>query len=64
VLLRVTLVGTAVQLPLAHVLSGLGLPGICLALALSMTVQCAALWLWAGRAARQEEARVSLLRAA
>jgi putative MATE family efflux protein len=63
VLLRVTLVGTAVQLPLAHVLSGLGLPGICLALALSMTVQCAALWLWAGRAARQEEARVSLVRA-
>ncbi|MFF3610985.1 MATE family efflux transporter [Streptomyces sp. NPDC002580] len=64
VLLRVTLVGTAVQLPLAHVLSGLGLPGICLALALSMTVQCAALRLWAGRAARQEEARVSLARAA
>ncbi|MGW3665991.1 MATE family efflux transporter [Streptomyces sp. NPDC005141] len=64
VLLRVTLAGTAVQLPLAHVLSGLGLPGICLALVLSMTVQCAALWLWTGRAGRQEDARVSLVRAA
>ncbi|MFJ8994492.1 MATE family efflux transporter [Streptomyces sp. NPDC102279] len=64
VLLRVTLAGTAVQLVLAHVLSGHGLPGICLALALSMTVQCAALPLWARRAARQEEARGSLVRAA
>lgn len=43
VLLRVTLLGTAVQLPLAHALSGLGLPGICLALAVSMGVQCAVL---------------------
>ncbi|MBG0855977.1 MATE family efflux transporter [Streptomyces spinoverrucosus] len=42
VLLRVTVVGTAVQLPLAYGLSGLGLPGVCLALALAMTVQCAA----------------------
>lgn len=42
VLLRVTLLGTAVQLPLAYGLSGLGLPGVCLALALSMGVQCAA----------------------
>ncbi|MFF2368117.1 MATE family efflux transporter [Streptomyces sp. NPDC058122] len=67
VLLRVTLTGTAVQLPLALALSGLGLAGICLALALSMTVQCAALWLWARRSARtgrQEDARVSLARAA
>ncbi|MET9896306.1 MATE family efflux transporter [Streptomyces sp. NPDC006465] len=64
VLLRVTLAGTAVQLPLAHVLSGLGLPGICLALLISMTVQCAALWWWTGRAGRQEDARVSLVRAA
>ncbi|MGQ4404500.1 MATE family efflux transporter [Streptomyces hayashii] len=38
-LLRVTLLGTAVQLPLAYALSGLGLPGICLAMALSMGVQ-------------------------
>jgi Na+-driven multidrug efflux pump len=66
-LLRVTLLGTAVQLPLAHALSGLGLPGICLAMALSMAVQCAAVavLLWrAGRARRQGEASVSLVRAA
>ncbi|MEU2298885.1 MATE family efflux transporter [Streptomyces antibioticus] len=43
VLLRVTALGTAVQLPLAVALSGLGLPGVCLALALAMAVQCAAL---------------------
>ena len=42
VLLRVTLLGTAVQLPLAYGLSGLGLPGVCLALALAMGAQCAA----------------------
>jgi Na+-driven multidrug efflux pump len=64
VLLRVTLTGTAVQLPVALALSGLGLPGVCLALALSMTVQCAALWLWTRRIRRQEDARVSLVRAA
>lgn len=58
-----TLTGTAVQLPLAYALSGLGLPGICLALALSMTVQCAVLFVWIGRH-RQEDARVSLVRAA
>ena len=40
-LLRVTVLGTAVQLPLAYGLSGLGLPGVCLAMALSMGVQCA-----------------------
>lgn len=40
-LLRVTVLGTAVQLPLAYGLLGLGLPGVCLALALSMGVQCA-----------------------
>ncbi|WP_427922982.1 MATE family efflux transporter [Streptomyces sp. cg40] len=39
-LLRVTVLGTAVQLPLAYGLSGLGLPGVCLAMALSMGVQC------------------------
>ncbi|MPY31718.1 MATE family efflux transporter [Streptomyces adustus] len=64
-LLRVTVLGTAVQLPLALALSGLGLPGVCLALALSMTVQCAALALTAARAARrQEETGVPLVRAA
>ncbi|MER6355765.1 MATE family efflux transporter [Streptomyces sp. NPDC001634] len=60
-LLRVTLLGTVVQLPLAHVLSGLGLPGICLAFALSMALQCGALLLLARR---QEGVRVSWVRAA
>ncbi|WP_328870774.1 MATE family efflux transporter [Streptomyces sp. NBC_00287] len=61
VLLRVTLLGTAVQLPLAYGLSGLGLPGVCLALALAMAVQWALLrWL----APRQEGSEVSLVRAA
>ncbi|WP_405832072.1 MATE family efflux transporter [Streptomyces sp. NBC_01176] len=63
-LLRVTLLGTAVQLPLASALSGLGLPGICLALALSMAVQCVAAGLLLARARRQEGLRVSLVRAA
>ncbi|MFJ5267030.1 MATE family efflux transporter [Streptomyces sp. NPDC088358] len=63
-LLRVTLLGTAVQLPLASWLSGLGLPGICLALALSMAVQCVAAGLLLARARRQEGLRVSLVRAA
>ncbi|MGQ4384140.1 MATE family efflux transporter [Streptomyces sp. SAS_270] len=66
-LLRVTLLGTAVQLPLAYALSGLGLPGICLAMALSMTVQCAAVMVLlrrAGRARDHGEASVSLVRAA
>ncbi|WP_262059848.1 MATE family efflux transporter [Streptomyces sp. STR69] len=40
-LFRVTVLGTAVQLPLAYGLSGFGLPGVCLAMALSMGVQCA-----------------------
>jgi hypothetical protein len=45
-LLRVTLLGTALQLPLAYALSGLGLAGVCLALALAMAAQCAAVgWL-------------------
>ncbi|MGW7047497.1 MATE family efflux transporter [Streptomyces avermitilis] len=61
VLLRVTLLGTAVQLPLAYGLSGLGLPGICLALALAMVVQCAALL---PGVRRQEDARDSLVRVA
>ncbi|MFC8666701.1 MATE family efflux transporter [Streptomyces sp. NPDC057199] len=43
VLLRVTALGTAVQLALAYALSGLGLPGVCLAMALAMAVQCAVL---------------------
>ncbi|MGW1779816.1 MATE family efflux transporter [Streptomyces sp. NPDC002143] len=40
VLLRVTVLGTGVQLPLAYGLSGLGPAGVCLALALAMGVQC------------------------
>jgi putative MATE family efflux protein len=61
-LLRVTLLGTAVQLPLAHALSGLGLPGICLALALAMGVQCVAVRVLLTRA--QEETGVSFVRVA
>ncbi|MFD5076542.1 MATE family efflux transporter [Streptomyces sp. NPDC058371] len=61
VLLRVTVLGTAVQLPLALALSGLGLPGICLAMCLSMVVQWAAVLVLLRR---QEDARLSLVRAA
>lgn len=61
VLLRVTLLGTAVQLPLAYGLSGLGLPGVCLALALSMALQCAVVALLAAR--RQEVTEVLVARA-
>lgn len=60
-LLRVTSLGTAVQLPLAYGLSGLGLPGVCLALALSMAVQYAAVALVGAR--RQEETEGSVVRA-
>ncbi|MFG2548706.1 MATE family efflux transporter [Streptomyces sp. NPDC048581] len=64
VLLRVTLLGTAVQLPLAFALSGLGLPGVCLALALAMAAQCAAVLVLLRRARRQEGGDVSLVRVA
>ncbi|MGW7367236.1 MATE family efflux transporter, partial [Streptomyces sp. NPDC054841] len=40
---RITIVGSLVQLPLAYGLSGFGLPGVCLAMALAMAVQCAAM---------------------
>ncbi len=59
VLLRVTVLGTAVQLALAYAMSGLGLPGICLAMALAMAVQCAALL----PRLRRQEASVSWARA-
>ncbi|MFG2130428.1 MATE family efflux transporter [Streptomyces sp. NPDC048751] len=62
-LLRVTLLGTTVQLPLALALSGLGLPGVCLALALAMGLQCASVGLLFRRARRQEETGVSWVRA-
>ncbi|MEV6178528.1 MATE family efflux transporter [Streptomyces sp. NPDC052015] len=55
VLLRVTVLGTALQLPLAHGLSGLGLPGVCMALALAMAVQCAVVGVLLRRARTQEE---------
>ncbi|WP_395360196.1 MATE family efflux transporter [Streptomyces sp. YH02] len=44
-LARITSAGVLVQLPLAHGLSGLGLPGVCLAMALATAAQCAALGL-------------------
>lgn len=64
VLLRVTVLGTAVQLPLAYGLAGLGLPGVCLALALAMAVQCGAALVLFRRDRSQEEAEASLVRAA
>lgn len=66
VLLRVTVLGTAVQLPLAYGLMGLGLPGVCLALALAMAVQwgVALVLFRGGRSRSQEEAEASLVRAA
>ncbi|MFF2206214.1 MATE family efflux transporter [Streptomyces sp. NPDC058145] len=63
-LFRVTLLGTAVQLPLAHALSGLGLPGICLALAIAMTVQCAAMAVLLRWPRRRKQAEASFARAA
>ncbi|MEV2197822.1 MATE family efflux transporter [Streptomyces phaeochromogenes] len=59
VLLRVTMLGTAVQLALAYALSGFGLPGICLAMALAMAVQCAVLL----PCLRRQELSVSWVRA-
>ncbi|MFH8489448.1 MATE family efflux transporter [Streptomyces longisporoflavus] len=42
-LVRITAGGVAAQLALAYALSGMGLPGVCLAMAASMALQCAAL---------------------
>ncbi|MEU9371044.1 MATE family efflux transporter [Streptomyces avermitilis] len=42
-LARITACGVALQLALAYSLSGSGLPGICLAMALAMALQCAAI---------------------
>ncbi|SMQ15735.1 putative efflux protein, MATE family [Streptomyces sp. Ag82_O1-12] len=64
VLLRVTVLGTAVQLALADSLTGLGLPGVCLALALATGVQCALAGVLFRRAPAQEETGVSPARAA
>ncbi|MFJ8590097.1 MATE family efflux transporter [Streptomyces sp. NPDC093598] len=57
-LLRVTVLGAAVQLALAYGLTGLGLPGVCLALALATAVQCALAGLLFRRAPAQEETGV------
>ncbi|WP_031110724.1 MATE family efflux transporter [Streptomyces sp. NRRL S-146] len=64
VLLRVTVLGTAVQLALAYGLTGLGLPGVCLALAFATAVQCALAGVLFRRAPAQEETGVSPARAA
>ncbi|MEU0893874.1 MATE family efflux transporter [Streptomyces massasporeus] len=64
VLLRVTVLGAAVQLSLAYSLTGLGLPGVCLALALATAVQCALAGMLFRRAPAQEETGVSPVRAA
>ncbi|WMD08245.1 MATE family efflux transporter [Streptomyces sp. FXY-T5] len=64
VLLRVTVLGTGVQLALAYGLAGLGLPGVCLALALAAAVQCALAGVLFRRAPAQEETGVSPARAA
>ncbi|MGC4973312.1 MATE family efflux transporter [Streptomyces sp. DT199] len=63
-LLRVTVLGTAVQLALAYGLTGLGLPGVCLALAFATAVQCALAGVLFRRAPAQEETGVSPARAA
>ncbi|MEV5352873.1 MATE family efflux transporter [Streptomyces sp. NPDC086081] len=62
-LLRVTVLGTAVQLGLAHGLAGLGLPGVCLALAAATALQCALVGLSFRRVPGQEETGVSPARA-
>jgi Na+-driven multidrug efflux pump len=63
VLLRVSVLGTAVQLGLAYGLTGLGLPGVCLALALATAVQCGLVGLLSRRVPAQEETGVSPARA-
>ncbi|MFF5972521.1 MATE family efflux transporter [Streptomyces sp. NPDC012769] len=64
-LARITVVGVLLQLPLAYALSAaLGLAGICLAMALAMAAQCAALgrlrrrsgWIGTGQPTGQEDA--------
>ncbi|GAA2223991.1 MULTISPECIES: MATE family efflux transporter [Streptomyces] len=62
VLLRVTALGTAVQLALAYALTGLGLPGVCLALALATAMQCVLAGMLFRRAPAQEETGVSSAR--
>jgi Na+-driven multidrug efflux pump len=61
-LLRVTVLGTALQLALAYGLTGLGLPGVCLALAVATAVQCALAGVLFRRAPAQVETGVSSVR--
>lgn len=61
-LARITIAGVLAQLPLAYALSGLGLPGICLAMALAMAGQCAALGLLHRRTPLRQEADIDLSR--
>jgi Na+-driven multidrug efflux pump len=61
-LLRVTVLGTAVQLGPAYALTGFGLPGVCLAMALAAAVQCASAGLLFRRDPAQEETGVSSVR--
>lgn len=59
-LARITGCGVVAQLGLAYALSGLGLPGVCLAMAVSMALQCAAvgrLYRRAGRTAPERPVR-------
>lgn len=58
-LLWVTVCGTAVQLGPAHALTGLGLPGVCLAPAVATAAQCVAAGPLFRRASAQEETGVS-----
>ncbi|MFI6872261.1 MATE family efflux transporter [Streptomyces sp. NPDC050400] len=63
--LRVTLLGTLLQLPCAAWLSGLwGLAGVCAAMGAAMAVQCGCLLVMARRAAAQEAAPTDWSRAA
>ncbi|MGW1865443.1 MATE family efflux transporter [Streptomyces mauvecolor] len=63
-LARITGCGVVIQLALAHGLSGIGLPGICLAMALAAAAQCAALaWLCRRVPRRQQVVDGSVLRA-
>ncbi|MFJ8665776.1 MATE family efflux transporter [Streptomyces sp. NPDC093600] len=61
-LARITIAGVLAQLPLAYALSGLGLPGICLAMALAMAGQCAALGMLHRRTPLRQEADIDLSR--
>jgi putative MATE family efflux protein len=62
-LLKVTLLGTAVQLALAYGCTGLGLPGVCLALALAMALQCGAVLLLFRRAGARGQGQAEVSRA-